>query len=60
MLQKGARAKIDEDKYSKFTTLAMEEVLDGLIDFEIVEAAEEDEEESPNQKLEVEEPPGLL
>ena len=35
MLQKGAKPKVDEDKFSKFTSLAMEEVLQGLIEFEL-------------------------
>jgi DNA-directed RNA polymerase omega subunit len=42
MLQMGAKPKIDEEKYSKFTSLAMEEVLQGLIEFEVLEAPSEE------------------
>jgi len=58
MLQKGAKPKVDEEKFSKFTSLAMEEVLEGLIDFEIIESvAEEPPEEEEKQE---EGPPQLL
>lgn len=44
MLQKGAKAKIDEEKYSKFTSVAMEEVIQGLIEFEVLASKDEQEE----------------
>jgi DNA-directed RNA polymerase omega subunit len=46
MLQMGAKPKIDEEKYSKFTSLAMEEVLEGLIEFEVLEGPATEEEEA--------------
>ena len=58
MLQKGARPKVDEDKFSKFTSLAMEEVLQGLIEFELLDEAKD---ETPNEQAgEEPKPPQLL
>ncbi|HUX07628.1 MAG TPA: DNA-directed RNA polymerase subunit omega [Acidobacteriota bacterium] len=45
MLQKGAKAKIDEEKFTKFTSVAMEEVVQGLIEFEVLESKTKQEEE---------------
>ena len=57
MLQKGAKPKIEEDRFVKYSRIAMDEVLDGLIDFEIIEEGEEPEE--PDEPEE-EEPEGFL
>ena len=43
MLQKGATPKLDFDQFSKYTTLAMAEVMEGLIDFSIISEEEEEE-----------------
>ena len=51
MLQKGAKPKVDTDNMTKFTTVAMEEVLDGLIDFEMI--ADKDD-EAPAEEVELE------
>lgn len=40
MLQKGAKPKFEDEKVKKFTKLAMEEVLRGLINFEILNGRE--------------------
>jgi len=50
LLQRGAKPKIEEDKYNKFTSIAMDEVLNGLIEFEILEEEPEDS-EGPQQEL---------
>ena len=42
MLQKGARPKIETDHITKFTTVAMEEVLDDLIDFQMIAEKDDD------------------
>ncbi len=60
MLQKGAKPKIDEDRYAKFSKIAMEEVLDGLIDFEIIAKDKESAEPEEPEELEEEEPQGFL
>lgn len=49
MLQKGARPKVDEDKFSKLTSLAMEEVLEGLIEFELTEDLRDSEPEAESK-----------
>ena len=58
MLQKGARPKVDEDKFSKLTSLAMEEVLEGLIEFELTDNLREAEPEE--RRREDPKPPALL
>ncbi len=45
MLQKGAKPKVDEERYAKYTSVAMEEVLEGLIAFEIIKATTAESEE---------------
>lgn len=47
LLQKGARPKIETENMRKFSTIAMQEVLDGLIEFDdTVEATPEEGKES--------------
>lgn len=46
MLQKGAKPKVDEDKFYKATKVAMEEVLNDLISFEVLPEEETEVEES--------------
>ena len=60
MLQKGAKPKIDEDRFAKFSRVAMEEVLDGLIDFEIIAKDKEPAEPGEPGEQEEEEPQGFL
>lgn len=43
MLQKGARPKIDIENLRKSSTIAMHEVLDGLIEFEEITEANPEE-----------------
>lgn len=47
MLQKGAKPKIETDNMTKFTTVAMEEVLDDLIDFQMI--ADKDDAAAPEE-----------
>ena len=50
MLQKGARPKIDISNFTKYSTVAMEEVLEDLVAFRI--EGQEDEETSEKSKEE--------
>jgi DNA-directed RNA polymerase omega subunit len=45
MLQKGAKPKLEDDQFFKSTTLAMAEVMDGLIDFSIPDQPQYSEED---------------
>lgn len=51
MLQKGATPKVEEGHFSKFTTMAMSEVIEGLINFEIIEEEEDLEGEEEFEEI---------
>ena len=59
MLQKGAPPKIDASDMSKFTSVAMEEVLDDLIKFEMSKE-ESDTPVEPDESESSSPGPGLL
>jgi hypothetical protein len=52
MLQNGARPKLENAVYTKYTTLAMEELLEDLVEFEIIEEEEETDDESVESNAE--------
>lgn len=50
MLQKGAKAKIETGNMRKLTSVAMEEVLQDLIEFEMITSEDSEDKASEDEK----------
>ncbi len=50
LLQKGATPKVDKDKYNKYTTMAMDEAIQGLVEFEIIEEEKPEKEKAEGEQ----------